>query len=118
MCIRDRLGKLEALTQSWRDGGWQVRKRKGALFPEIVPQPGPQGWAADEAQEEAAANDLDPDEDAGANQTNAEREEWKSAKGRRPSLTSASRDYFNKPTSSGARVVPVVRSGLAWRIAC
>ena len=44
----DPLGKLEALTQSWRDGGWQVRKRKGALFPEIVPQPGPQGWAADE----------------------------------------------------------------------
>ena len=59
----DPLGKLEALTQSWRDGGWQVRKRKGALFPEIVPQPGPQGWAADEAQQvevrtEAATQDI------------------------------------------------------------
>ena len=59
----DPLGKLEALTQSWRDGGWQVRKRKGALFPEIVPQPGPQGWAADEAQQvevrtEAATQEI------------------------------------------------------------
>ena len=66
------------------------------------------GASAEEAQEEAAANDMDPDEDAGANQTNAEREERKSAKGRRPSLTSPSRDFFYKPTSSGARVVPVV----------
>lgn len=44
----DPLDKLKELADGWWDGGWQVRKRKGALFPELVPQPGT-SWAGEEA---------------------------------------------------------------------
>ena len=38
--VSQSLEKMREVSEAWKNRGWQVRKRQGSWFPEILPQPG------------------------------------------------------------------------------
>ena len=83
--VSQSLEKMREVSEAWKNRGWQVRKRQGSWFPEILPQPGAP-WAG------AALEKYEPD---AAEDGKGERDQW---------LASASKSAtaLSKPSAADA----------------
>ena len=107
--VSQSLEKMREVSEAWKNRGWQVRKRQGSWFPEILPQPGAP-WAG------AALEKYEPES---ADDGKGERDQWLASASKsatalsKPSAADASRELAITSDFSNFLARPEIASSYA-----